>query len=66
MEAEVKFEDTPMRVVGRRALCEEKGCTGEMVYTGLAGGTFHHKCNKCGCTDWLDDTYPKIAFEKQS
>ena len=55
-----------LKTVRVRQMCEQPGCDGEMLPTGLAYSTYpeliEHKCNKCGCVAEYNVSYPTIRY----
>lgn len=62
---EVRTEVTVFRV---QAKCEEPGCTGVLVYTGVSRTAhvpiYEHRCLICGHILWFSQQYPRIAYEE--
>lgn len=63
------FRDEPVTPVTRRWMCAEEGCPGEMKSTGQGmtrmDTTWQHRCDQCSREEWVDFTYPRIAWLPQ-
>ena len=60
------FREEPVTPVYRHWMCEQVGCSGELLSTGESitrlSTSWKHRCGKCGHEDWADATYPRVAY----
>ena len=59
------FREEPVTPVYRHWMCEQVGCSGELLSTGESitklSTSWKHRCGICGHEDWADATYPRVA-----